>query len=164
MKQKVKYFIVYFPVILVAFQVGVNLLSFLVPPWYNAAGFYLNTFFGTNMLFSVFLLCFTFLFKFCDVSRWAAVAEFLFGLNYLIIQQDNLYNILFQVIVGVIAIVITFRHYIKKFPLCTWSLFFDFMHKSMKEKSCKKGYETWDREMTGFIHSKNHRTNHAAKL
>lgn len=151
MKSKAKLFVVYFPVILVAGQVLVNLLYFLARPWYMEAGFYLNTFFGTNMLFAIFLVAYTFLFKFCAVSRWAAIAEVLFGINFMIVQQDNLYNILFQIIVGIIAILLTFRHYIKSFPLCRLSLLVGFVKSVILKGSCRRGYEKWERDIKSML-------------
>jgi len=141
-----KKFLIYFPVILVALQVIVNLYALIDRASYNAVGFYLNTFIGTNVFFAVFLVAFTFSFNFCAVSRWCAIGETLFSLNYLIVQQDNLYNILFQVIVGVIALVITFRHFIKKFPFCDISLFGKFMGFAFLAGSCSKGLDKWEAE------------------
>lgn len=146
MRKKIKIFIVYFPVILVSCQVLVNLLSFVWYDGYVAAGFYLNNFFGTNMLFAAFLLGFTYWFKFCAVSRATAWAELLFGIFFMIVQEDNLYNILFQVIVGVAALILTFRYFIHKFPLCSLALVWRFFGSVTKTKSCSKGLELWERK------------------
>lgn len=151
MNKQVKLFVIYFPVVLVTLQVLVNLLSFVAPGWYNTAGFYLNTFFGTNVLFAIFLLCFCFMFRMCAVSRWAAGAEVMFAVNYLIVQQDNLYNIMFQVIVGTLAIVATFWHYVKKFPLCNLSLVMGFFGSVLKSGSCEKGFEEWKRNVESLL-------------
>jgi hypothetical protein len=145
LRKKAKIFIIYFPVILVSCQVLVNLLSFITPAAYNRAGFYLNTFFGTNAMFSVFLLAFVYWFKFCAVSRYAAWAEVLFAVNFMIVQQDNLYNIMFQVIVGTIAILLTFRYFVRRFPLCSLALVWRFIKSITKTKSCKKGLDMWER-------------------
>ncbi len=155
MKKKIRIFITYFPVILVGLQVIVNLMSFVFPAAYNVAGFYLNTMFGTNVLFAVFLTMFTFSFPFCYVSRYAAIAELAFGVNYLIVKQDNMYNIMFQVIVGILAILLTFRHYIKKFPLCRLSLLITFFGSVIQKGSCKKGLEKWEGDIKNII-SNNH--------
>lgn len=160
MKKKLKLFVIYFPVILVAGQVLVNLLSFVNYEWYASAGFYLNTFFGTNVFFAIFLLAFCFMFRFCAVSRWAAVAEVLFAVNYLVIQQDNLYNILFQVIVGALALVATFWHYVKKFPLCNFSYVVTFLGSVIKSGSCEKGLENWQRDIKRIMVKEQHRKQH----
>ncbi len=149
--RKVKLYIIYFPVMLVLLQVLANLLYFVKPEWYNAAGFYLNTFLGTNVLFAFFLFGFTLMFRFCAVSRWAAAAECIFALFYLIIQKDDVYNVLFQVAVGSLAIIATFWHYIKKFPLCRMSLLVGFFGSVLKKGSCKKGLEDWERNVKSII-------------
>lgn len=149
MKRGLKIFIAYFPVILVAGQVFVNLLWFVARDFYMSTGFYLNTFFGTNVLFALFLVAFTHAMRFCKVSRFAAYAELMFASNYLIIQQDDLYNIMFQIIVGVVALIITFWHYVNKFPLCKLSLLAGFFYNIIfKSKcSCEKGIEAFDRKL-----------------
>lgn len=158
MRRKARIFLIYFPVILVAGQVLVNLLSFVAPSWYRATGFYLNTFFGTNVMFAVFLVIFTVLFNFCKVSRVAAIAECLFALNFMIVKQDNLYNILFQVIIGTLALIYTFWHYINKFPFCRVSLVLRFINSVIKKGSCSKGLKHWDSRMEKLLlnrHSEN---------
>lgn len=114
MKKHLKIFIIYFPIVLLGLQILADLSYLVAPAWYFNNGYYLNAFLGTNVLVVLFFLSFTFLFKFCEVSKWAAIAEGLFALNNLIVQEDNLYNILFQVIVGLLAIILTFNYYIKK--------------------------------------------------
>lgn len=146
MRKKLKIFIIYFPIILVSCQVAVNILSFIDNVTYMRLGFYLNTFFGTNVLFAIFLMAFTYWFKFCEVSRYAAVAEVLFALNYVIVQQDNLYNIMFQVIVGIIALLLTFKYYIKRFPLCSLALVIRFIKSVTEARSCKKGMDLWEKK------------------
>lgn len=152
----IKKFLIYFPVILVALQVIVNLYALIDRESYNALGFYLNTFIGTNVFFAIFLVAFTFSFNFCAVSRWCAIGECLFAINYLVIQEDNLYNILFQVIVGIIALILTFRHFIKKFPLCDISLFSKFIGFACIAGSCSKGLDKWERETKSTLKQNYH--------
>ena len=154
--KKAKLFIIYFPVILVSCQVIVNLLYFI---WFDAyinAAFYLNTFFGTNVLFALFLLAFTYWFRFCAVSRYSAWAEILFALNYMVVQQDNLYNIIFQIIVGITALLLTTRFFIHKFPLCSIALVLRFFESVTKERSCRKGLDMWEKRTYHVIQTKSH--------
>ena len=144
-------FIICFPVLLVALQVIVNLWALIDREAYNSVGFYLNTFIGTNILFAFFLLAFTLSFNFCAVSRWSAIAELLFGLNYLIVQEDNLYNILFQVIVGGVSLILTYRFFMKKFPLCRVSLVHKFFSAVLLTGSCAKGLDKWEKEVHSQI-------------
>lgn len=139
-----KVFIAYFPVILVSFQVLVNLSYFFYRPFYTALGWHLNAWFGTNILTSIFFLIYTHKYKFCYVSKWAARAEILFALNLYLVSQNELYNIIFQCIVGVIALLITFRHYVRKFPLCNLSLVVRFFKFIFEENSCTKGAKRMD--------------------
>lgn len=110
MEQTIKQYLAYFPIILVALQVAANSMFLLMPDLYYQSGFYLNLLLGTNGLFAIFLVLFTFRFRFCRLSRWAAVAECLFALNYAIVKEDSLYNILFQIIVGSIALLLTVKY------------------------------------------------------
>lgn len=157
--KKVRIFIIYFPVILVSFQVLVNLWSFLEPHTYLRLGFYLNTFFGTNVFFAIFLIAFTFSFKFCQISRWGSIAELLFAINFLIVKEDNLYNIFFQIIIGMVAMIGTFWHYLKKFPLCRVSLLISFIGSILSNKSCKNGLNEWERNIESIV-VKNNRKKH----
>jgi hypothetical protein len=140
----------------VAGQVAVNLLYFIMPSWYYASGFYLNTFFGTNVFFAIFLTVFTFKFQFCVVSRYAAVAELLFAVNYMVVQQDNLYNIMFQVIVGILAMMLTFWHYVKKFPMCRLSLLLKFYQRVIQKRSCEEGLSQWEADVKGHLLKSHH--------
>jgi len=149
--------VIYFPIILIVGQVLVNLVSFIFPRFYLSTGFYLNTFFGTNVLFAFFLLAFTFMFRFCAVSRWAAIAEAMFAINYLAVKEDNMYNIMFQIIIGTIAVLLTFWHYIKKFPLCRMSLLVGFFGSVIKKGNCNKGLEDWERNVKSIILKQTHR-------
>jgi hypothetical protein len=124
-----------------------------------ASAFYLNTFFGTNVYFAVFLLAFTLRMKFCFVSRAAAIAELLFALFYMITKKDDIYNILFQLTVGSIAIAWTFRIYIKKFPLCKLSLMATFFSSLFTAKGdCKEGVEKWEKALHNKVAKQYHDT------
>lgn len=155
MRKGIKLFVVYFPVVLVALQVLGNALYFILPSIYYGTAFYLNLFLGTNFLFAFFLLAFTFMFRFCAVSRWAAGAECIFAILYLIIQSDTVYNILIQITVGLIALIATFWHYIKKFPHCNFSVGLSFLANSVKHSSCRKSIDHFDSKVKRSI-LKNH--------
>lgn len=132
-------------------QVAVNIMSFVWLDGYMKYAFYLNHFFGCNMLFAVFMVAFTHWFKFCALSRYAAWAELLFGINYLFVQEDNLYNILFQIIVGSVALLLTSIHYVKKFPFCKLSLVVSFLSSIFSTGSCEDAFRHWDDKMENKI-------------
>lgn len=148
MKQIGKIFLCYFPVFLVFGQVIIDILAIVWPSAYFYTMFYLGAFFGTNVLVSVFLVIFVFHFKFCAVSRAAALAELAFALNYLIVQEDNMYNLLFQIIGGSFALIVTIRSYVKKFPLCKISLLYTFMALLIRSGSCTSAMDSWQKEIT----------------
>ena len=148
MKQVGKIFLCYFPVLLVLGQIVIDLLAIFCPSAYIYTGFYLGAFFGTNVFVSMFLVVFVFYFNFCTVSRASAIAELAFALNYLIVQEDNMYNLLFQIIVGTIALIFTIRCYVKKFPLCKISLLYTFMALLIRSGSCTSAMDSWQKEIT----------------
>ena len=154
MRKKVKLFVVYFPGILVACQVAANLLYFIDRDLYNASGFYLNTFFGTNVLFALFMVSMTFLFSFCAVSRFAALAELLFAVYYLMIQQDDVYNIVYHITIGTVAILFTAIYYVNKFPFCKLSLLVSFIDSMFSTGSCEDAFRHWDDKIEGKINEK----------
>ena len=142
--KRAKKFIIYFPVILVICQVLIGIWALISRSSYDAAGFYLGAFFGTNILFAVFLAAFTWSFNFCQVSRFSAIAEVLFAVNFTIVKQDNLYNILFQVIVGIVAIALTYNYFVRKFPLCRISLLGKFIAALFLTGNCQQAVDNFD--------------------
>lgn len=145
--RKAKIFIIYFPIILVSCQILLNIFGTVWYDTYIRIGFYFNLMFGTNILFATFLLIFTYLYKFCSISRYSAIAEMLFAINYAVVQSDSLYNITFQITVGVLALILTFKAYIKKFPMCTMSLVHKFFESILITGSCAKAVERFDMEI-----------------
>lgn len=155
MRKQIKGFIIYFPVILVSCQVAVNILYFVAKDFYFKYGIILNTIFGTTLLFALFLLAFTI--RMCRISKYAAVAQVLFAANYLIIQEDSLYNIMFQIIVGTMALVGTFKHVIKKYPLCKAALLWTFIVSVAEKKGdCYKGISLWEEKIYNTIKQTRH--------
>lgn len=144
-------FIIYFPVLLVALQVIINLYALIDREGYNRYGFEINSFIGTNIGFAIYLVAFTWMFNFCAVSRASAVAELAFGINWFFVREDNLYNILFQIIVGLIALYLTYRYFIRKFPLCRISLLHKFFGAVFLTGSCYKGLDRFEREIQSII-------------
>jgi energy-coupling factor transporter transmembrane protein EcfT len=68
----------------------------------------------------------------------------------LIIKEDNLYNIIFQIIVGIIALVCTYYFFKNKFPLCRLALWHKFFMFFCLTGSCNKAIHlfTIDTEIT----------------
>lgn len=155
MKRKARIFLAYFPVILIVGQLFCNGLWFLDKASYFKYGFYLNMAFGTNLAFALFLTCFTYIFQFCSVSRACAIAQILYSLNFIVVQDDNLYNILFQIIIGSFALLYTINKYSDKFPLCKLGLLKRFIKSITSEGSCTKGIERYHEETKTLIRHRN---------
>jgi len=136
-----------------------NVLFFVAPNFYYSKGILLNTLFGGSLLVSLLLVFITFRLKFCEVSRWAAIAELIFALMALFIHDDGVYNISLQLGVGALAMLATFRHYIKKFPLCSLSLLVSFFSNLFIAKGdCRKGVEKFEQSLQNTIEKKYHET------
>lgn len=144
MRKVSKIFIAYFPVMLVAGQVIVNWLYFVARDWYITAGFYLNTFFGTNVFFAVMLVVLTRFMNFCKVSKYAALAELAFAVNFMIVKEDNIYNIVFQIIVGSAALIATLCYYMYKHQQCNFSVGVSFLGNAVMDRSCQKSLDKFD--------------------
>jgi hypothetical protein len=157
MKRFSKIFISHFAILLVFCQVVVNILGVIESPIYYNYGFYLNTFFGTNILFAVFLVVFTFSYNFCSRSRWCALAELAFAVNYLIVQEDNLYNIWFQILTGTLMLIVTAITIVKVTHLqeLLKAAKLGFFLKSYKQTfNCHDAIAKWERELEVEIKNK----------
>lgn len=102
MKHFDKWYITYFPVILVAMQVLGNIL-----PFSNEQLFYVTGIAGINWATAAFFIFFTFRFKFCAISRICACAEGIFSIFDIVIKNNDYFNTLLQITVGGLALLIT---------------------------------------------------------
>lgn len=157
MKRAATIFLAYFPLALLTFQVLADILYLISFKTYASLYFYLSWAMGSSFLLALFLIIFTERLKFCEVSKWAARAQMLFSIVYLIIRQDNIYNISIQIVIGLVAMILTAKYYKHKFPLCRLSLFLNFMKNVFKESSCEKGVVAHDRETKNLIIQKKYR-------
>jgi hypothetical protein len=107
MKKLLKISIIYTPIILIIGQVICNLLYIALPNFYSKWYYVIATLFGTNLICSVLMVGLTYHFKFCKVSRAAAISQVIFCLFYLAVSKDDIYNITFQVVVGIAALILT---------------------------------------------------------
>jgi hypothetical protein len=106
LKQAAKILMTWFPVIIVAGQVGCNILFMLNPDYYIKNAYTLCGLFGMNWITVLFMVSFTFYFKFCAISRLCALVELYFGVMTLI-SDDWTYNLMLKTMVGVLAVLIT---------------------------------------------------------
>ena len=154
MKRAANLFLAYFPLGLLALQVIADFVYLIDFDTYAGVYFYLGWAMGSSFLFSLFLVILTERLKFCEVSKWAARAQMGFSIVYLIIRQDNIYNISIQIVLGLVAIILTWHYYAHKFPLCRLGLLWIFISKVFKERSCEKGIEQHDRMVKNLLRTK----------
>ena len=96
---------------------------FLNKEFYTEFSFYINSTMGLSVIFAFFLVLYTSYFSFCSVSRITAWTQLIITLAYLIIQEDNVYNIVFQTIIMFLALLFTAYFYIKKYPNCKVAIY-----------------------------------------
>lgn len=64
---------------------------------------------GLSFLYLIPMVAVAFLFKFCMPSRICAIAQVLMAILWLVIKDDNIYNITAQSIICFLAILLTFK-------------------------------------------------------
>ena len=153
--KRFKLYIVYCPVLLLALQVIANILYFVSADVYNAVAYELASVIGVNLMTALFMAAICFFFNFCRVSRAAAVAEILFALNDVLVKNDDVYNIVFQVIIGMAALSVTVLLYMKKFPRCNISIAVDYFKNVVVRKGdCGKALGDWERDQHQYLKAK----------
>jgi hypothetical protein len=123
MHKLAKIFVSYYPIIILSGIMIVNLIGLINYPWYLENAFWLNCMLGLSFLNTLRDLAMLKLFKFCEVSKYAVYSMVIFVPVYLLIFSIYGYepkgNLAFQLFVGIIAMVLTIKAYIKKYPNCT---------------------------------------------
>jgi hypothetical protein len=147
LRMRAKLFLAYLPFILVCAQFIVN-VSYLLgidnPEYLRQTA----VLFGSNVLFSIFLVVYTHFFHFCRISRWSSIAELFLALDVWIIRDDNLYNLIFQSILLICGIIATLLSYSDKFPTCLMSLHALFIKKIFKHRfDCVKSLEEFKEDV-----------------
>lgn len=108
MKRSSKWLIVNFPIIIVFLQVVANFLYAIYEPLYSKLFFFISGLCGMNWVTALFMVAFTFYFRFCRISRVCALAELVFCTADLIVNGNPEYNSYIQLLVGTGALVITY--------------------------------------------------------
>jgi Na+(H+)/acetate symporter ActP len=107
LKKTSEFIITYAAAIIVVLQIIGNMLFFFDKEFYIKNGFILNWAVGTNAFFPVVLFCMSYRLKFCRAGIICAGAEVLMALYYVIVQKDDIYNIIVQITLGLLAIMLT---------------------------------------------------------
>jgi hypothetical protein len=113
MKKVLTFIVAYSFVIITIVQLLVNILAILNPEFYSENWFLIANLTGTSFIYLLLLVAVAFLLKFCKISRICAVAQVIMSVLWLIIQEDNIYNITAQIIIGGLALLFTLKKIIK---------------------------------------------------
>jgi hypothetical protein len=113
-KRVLTFIVAYCFVIITAMQLFVNLLFVLAPDFYIRNAFYITQIGGFLISYLIPMVSVAFLFKFCEVSRVCAVAQVILTILWVVIKEDNTFNITAQIIICVMALLFTFKKIITK--------------------------------------------------
>jgi hypothetical protein len=106
-KKILTFIVAYSFVIITSVQLFVNLVFILAPEFYMRNSFYFSQVGGLSVSYLLPMLAVAFLFKFCTISRVCAVAQVILTVLWLVIQEDNVYNITAQITIGIFALLFT---------------------------------------------------------
>ena len=113
MKKVLTFIVAYSFVIITIMQLFVNVLYIVNKDFYYKNYFLFAQLVGFSFAYLIPMVSVAFLFKFCTPSRICAIAQFILAILWLIIQEDNLYNITAQLTISTIALTMTFKKLVK---------------------------------------------------
>ena len=90
-------------------QLLVNMLFIVAKDFYIKYSFYFSQTVGFSLILLIPLVAVAFLFKFCIPSRICAIAQIIMTILWIIIQEDNVYNITSQLIISSVALMFTYN-------------------------------------------------------
>jgi hypothetical protein len=94
-------------VIITSVQLVVNLIFVFAPEFYLRNGFYFSNFGGLSVTYLIPMVSVAFLLKYCAPSRICAIGQVIMTILWLIIKEDNIYNINAQITIGLICLLFT---------------------------------------------------------
>lgn len=109
MKKVLTILVAYSFVYITSLQLFVNILFVFKKDFYLKYAFYFTQISGLSISYLLPMVAVAFLLKFCKVSRICAIAQIIMSVLWLIIQEDNIYNITSQIIIGVLALLFTLK-------------------------------------------------------
>ncbi len=108
MKKLLTFIVAYSFVIITGVQLLVNLISIFFREFYYKNWFIIANLVGVSFIYLIPMIAVVFLLKFCYVSRICAIAQVILTILWLVIQEDNMYNITAQLIIGFLALFFTY--------------------------------------------------------
>jgi hypothetical protein len=106
-KKILTFIVAYSFVFITSVQLFVNLIFVFAPEFYLRNGFYFSQFAGLSVTYLIPMVAVAFLLKYCAPSRICAVGQVIMTILWLIIKEDNIYNITAQISISVICLLFT---------------------------------------------------------
>jgi hypothetical protein len=100
-------------VIITSVQLVVNLIFVFAPEFYLRNGFYFSNFGGLSVTYLIPMVSVAFLLKYCAPSRICAIGQVIMTILWLIIKEDNIYNITAQIFIALMCLFFPMK-FIKK--------------------------------------------------
>jgi hypothetical protein len=108
-----RWFFVWVPVLVLFGQVVANILYLEFPEKYIKLSYWFAYLFGFNLLYSIRMLCTSYLFGFCKFTRATSWGLLGIAVTYIIIGNDSRVTLLIQSGIGFAAFIITIYKYFK---------------------------------------------------
>jgi hypothetical protein len=89
-------------------QLLANITSIFFKEFYYKNWFIIANLVGVSFIYLIPMVAVVFLLKYCYVSRICAIAQVILTILWLVIQEDNIYNITAQLIIGFLALFFTY--------------------------------------------------------
>lgn len=113
MKKVLKFIVAYSFVIITFVQLFINFIFIFNKEFYLKYSFYFSNTIGSGLIYIILLNCVVFLLPYCPPSRICGIAQLILAILWLIIQEDNIYNITAQITISTIALIMTFKKLLK---------------------------------------------------
>ena len=113
MKKVLTFIVAYSFVFITIMQLLVNILYLINKEFYFKNWFLFANLVGSSIVYLICMIAVVFLLKFCTPSRICAIAQLILSILWLVIQEDNIYNITAQITIGTIALLFTIKKLLK---------------------------------------------------
>jgi hypothetical protein len=108
MKKILTFIVAYSFVIITSVQLLANIISIFFREFYYKNWFLIANLVGVSFIYLIPMVAVVFLLKYCYVSRICAIAQVILTVLWLVIQEDNLYNITAQITIGTLSLLFTY--------------------------------------------------------
>ena len=135
-----KVYLAYSPVINILAIIIVDIISLVNYEFYYNYYVYISIAVGMSVLNALDKRAMIRLFSFCDISRYSVYTLIsfipIFIIDYWIFGYESKNNRILQIVIGVVALVLTVKAYIKKYPNCTMTNYIKAKQYSLSIWNC----------------------------